>query len=500
MKTKIFKGAAIAAALFVASTALAQKNSSTDSLRTELENLLNSKEASSKSELNTRLATLAASKNEREMILAANYYYRLNNIKTSDSIVAEQTKKFPLGIRARSIELQKISTLKTAAEMEKAFIQALKKFPPQKFATGGIDDGIEYDYVIAHIAQAYATEKNPEKATKMINQLYADFWKGNAYSGLTQAFYKAGDLARATKYAKLAMENAESYTNDKKGNSNAARFAASGYPGLTSTYANMLFEQKNYSEALIYTEKAYKSAQGLNPGLNYRYATILSNLNRNEEAYAAMEQVVKAGKASPEMGDLFKALYIKVKGSDAGFSDYASALRKSYLEDLNKRLAKEKVSEKAPGFNLTDINGKSVSLEELKGKVVILDFWATWCGPCKASFPAMQMAVNKYKNDPNVKFLFIHTWERGGDATKDAKDYVLGNKYTFDVLMDLKDPQTKANKVVSSYKVNGIPAKFVIDGAGNIRYKLTGFDGSNEAAVDELSAMIESISGNTAAN
>jgi peroxiredoxin len=64
-------------------------------------------------------------------------------------------------------------------------------------------------------------------------------------------------------------------------------------------------------------------------------------------------------------------------------------------------------------------------------------------------------------------------------------------KYNFEVLMDKKDPETKENKVVTSYKVYGIPAKFVIDPKGNVRFKLTGFDGSNEAAVDELSMMID---------
>jgi hypothetical protein len=105
----------------------------------------------------------------------------------------------------------------------------------------------------------------------------------------------------------------------------------------------------------------------------------------------------------------------------------------------------------------------------------------------------MQMAENKYKNDPGVKFLFIHTWERSAAAPKEAKAYVESNGYDFQVLMDLKDPETKANKVVSSYKVNGIPAKFIIDPQGNIRFKLTGFDGSKEAAVDELSMMIDMV-------
>ena len=101
------------------------------------------------------------------------------------------------------------------------------------------------------------------------------------------------------------------------------------------------------------------------------------------------------------------------------------------------------------------------------------------------------MAVNKNKDNENVKFLFIHTWERSATPTQDAADYIKSMKYNFTVLMDNKDPQNKTNKVLSSYKVNGIPAKFVIDGTGNVRFKLTGFDGSNEAGVDELTMMIE---------
>jgi thiol-disulfide isomerase/thioredoxin len=75
-------------------------------------------------------------------------------------------------------------------------------------------------------------------------------------------------------------------------------------------------------------------------------------------------------------------------------------------------LAKELISQPAPAFSLVDLEGNKVSLAELKGKVVILDFWATWCAPCKKSFPAMQKALDKYKADPNVRFLFIDTWER----------------------------------------------------------------------------------------
>jgi peroxiredoxin len=104
----------------------------------------------------------------------------------------------------------------------------------------------------------------------------------------------------------------------------------------------------------------------------------------------------------------------------------------------------------------------------------------------------MQSAVTRYKDDPNVVFLFIHTWERGDSAaTENARKYIQEKKYPFEVLMDLQDATTGINKVVESYKVTGIPTKFVIDGSGNIRFRFTGFSGGEDAAVEEVSAMIE---------
>lgn len=318
-----------------------------------------------------------------------------------------------------------------------------------------------------------------------------DFWKGNGYGGLAETFYKNGDLNNASIYYKKAMESAKTYYDGKLPELNSSKFAASGYPGLTMTYANILFEQKKYNEALKYAELASTNPKTASPRSNFQYAKILMALNRNQEAYTKLEDAVKSGKANDEMSAAFKTLYIKVKGSDKGFDQYAAEIRKGIIANLQQKLNKEIIKKPAVDFTLVDLNGKEVTLSSLKGKTIILDFWATWCGPCKASFPAMQMAVNKYKDDPSVKFLFIHTWEKTTTPTKDAGDYIKSQKYNFEVLMDNKNPETKINKVVSDYKVSGIPSKFVIDPQGNVRFNLMGFDGSNEAAVDEISMMID---------
>ncbi|NTD97491.1 redoxin domain-containing protein [Agrobacterium tumefaciens] len=476
-------------ALSASLTHLSAQTKSLDSTKNDLETWLTSAKPEDKILLNNKLKKLAASNSEKEMDLAINYYYKLKNQKASDSLLEAEVKKFPLGSRARDkAASDSIYNLKTPAEKEKAYKVWIQKFPPAKFSG---EDLIVYDYVTSSIATDYADQKNTAKAIEYGEKLRLDFWKGNGYGGLAEAFYKSGDLKNASIYYKKAMESSKVYYDGKLPDENSSKFAASGYPGLTMTYANILFEQKNYKEALKYAALASTNPKTASPKSNFQYAKILMALNRNEEAYAKLEEAVKSGKANDEMSAAFKTLYIKLKGSDAGFDQYAAEIRKGIIANLQQKLTKEMIKKPAVDFTLTDLDGKQVTLSSLKGKTVILDFWATWCGPCKASFPAMQMAVNKYKDDSNVKFLFIHTWEKTATPTKDAGDYIKSQNYNFEVLMDNKDPETKINKVVSDYKVNGIPSKFVIDPQGNIRFNLMGFEGSNEAAVDEISMMID---------
>jgi thiol-disulfide isomerase/thioredoxin len=159
---------------------------------------------------------------------------------------------------------------------------------------------------------------------------------------------------------------------------------------------------------------------------------------------------------------------------------------------MSEKIAKMKTEQPAPDFKVVDLNGKEVSLSSLRGKTVILDFWATWCQPCVASFPGMQKAVNFYRKDTSIVFMFIHTLEKNDHAVADVKKFMSFKKYKFDVYMDLKNPESHKNEAVSAYGVRGIPAKFIIDKSGVIRYKNAGYI-SEEEAIPEIRAMLESI-------
>ena len=140
--------------------------------------------------------------------------------------------------------------------------------------------------------------------------------------------------------------------------------------------------------------------------------------------------------------------------------------------------AQIKKSMPAPDFQAETLKGKKVSLSDYRGKVLILDFWATWCGPCLAELPYFQELVNLYKDEPSVAFLTISQ-----DQSKEVvRKFMKKKGYTFPVIFDTGMGQL--------FEIEGIPVLIVIDTEGKIRYRHFGFDPNN---VDFIQLMKKEI-------
>lgn len=118
-----------------------------------------------------------------------------------------------------------------------------------------------------------------------------------------------------------------------------------------------------------------------------------------------------------------------------------------------------KAGDKAPEFNLTNTEGKEVSLGSLAGKVVLLDFWATWCAPCKAAMPDMQKIADDYA-DKGVVVLGVNMSERHPDA---GKKYMADKKFTYGCLL-------AGEELAKTYGITGIPTLVVIGKDGKIEF------------------------------
>ncbi|MBI1797030.1 MAG: redoxin domain-containing protein [Candidatus Eisenbacteria bacterium] len=117
----------------------------------------------------------------------------------------------------------------------------------------------------------------------------------------------------------------------------------------------------------------------------------------------------------------------------------------------------------AADFTLKDLAGRAHSLKTLRGKVVLLDFWATWCGPCRLTMPRVAKMYQEYKTK-GVEVMSVNV----GETAAQAGAYMKKNGYTFTTLLD----QNRA--VALDYKVNGIPTLVVIDRKGTISSYLVG--------------------------
>jgi thiol-disulfide isomerase/thioredoxin len=167
-----------------------------------------------------------------------------------------------------------------------------------------------------------------------------------------------------------------------------------------------------------------------------------------------------------------KEAFVKKEGNAEGFDKLVATAKERGAAKAKEKLMAERVNKPAPDFSAKNITGETVQLAQLKGKVVVLDFWATWCGPCKAAFPFVQKVYQKYKDNPDVVILAVNTWEneKGAEREKLVKKFLEDNQYAFPVVYD-------ETQVVEKYKVEGIPTQFFVDRKGVIQFKTVGFEG-----------------------
>lgn len=130
-------------------------------------------------------------------------------------------------------------------------------------------------------------------------------------------------------------------------------------------------------------------------------------------------------------------------------------------EETNTQKTGIEVGNKAPDFELKTLTGDTVKLSDYKGKKVMLNFWATWCPPCKAEMPEMQKYYES--NKENVEILAVNM-----DTNNDVAGFVKNGGYTFPILLDEK------NDVNKDYGIVSIPTTFFIDEQGVITHKING--------------------------
>ncbi len=431
------------------------------------------------------------SSRESDLISIANTYeYFLKDKSSADSLRAVALQWYPDGSQASAKELTVLREEGDYAKKTELYGAYINKYGTQQS-----ESSLQSLYAL--MAQAALKEKDYPKFDEYIAKVNNKYSQASLLNQVAWPLAEAGDnLELAAVKSKRSLDLLSEIIADPIA-TKPATMAASQWKGNAEylyrnnadTYALILYKQGNLAGALDYQRQAvgeYTVGE-----FNERFVQFLKESDLVDEAQAVAEKSIEKGQSSEILKGYLEEIY-KSKGNDEQqWISYLSALEQRYVAEVRKKLIGEIIDEEAPKFSLVNMEGETVSSESLKGKVYVVDFWATWCGPCKASFPGMQLAVDKFKERDDVEFLFVNTWENIPEREAEVKKFIADNQYSFNVLFDTVEGEGNDFEVVGAYKVSGIPTKFIVDKNGRIRFKAIGFSGSAEGEMQKVALMIE---------
>ena len=178
-----------------------------------------------------------------------------------------------------------------------------------------------------------------------------------------------------------------------------------------------------------------------------------------------------------------------------GFALKTVFLLFGFLTAATYCFSQEATSEKTkvPHFTLKDSEGNTFSSEVLEGKIVVLDFWATWCAPCLRAIPELKKAEAKFAEDKEVVFLFVNTLEPKNRDMELIKDFLIKKKIDLYFLMDIKNSEDSERTLTDNLNISGLPTTIVMDSAGYIAFRSSGFAGNSDAILEKLEPIIASL-------
>jgi len=428
-------------------------------------------------------------KSELEYMDMMNFYSTLEEKPKSDSIKTIILEKFPEGQTA-NYELSK--QFYKEPNLDKK-LQLFEDYTKRNTKMDNFSNSMATSLALAYFNEGGMD--NFKKYSAMVDdkqRMAYDF--NNVAWSLAE---KGENIEGAEELSKMTLDIVENLQkNPTKGKpvystqKNYEKGLESMYSMFADTYALVKFKQGDVKEAIVYQEKAH-DPKATDTEANARYISYLIADNRYDTTIEKAGKFIKLGNYNTDIVEAYETAYREVNNSSDGLEEKISQLKEEGKQLLISEIKSKMISEDAPQFALKNMRGESIALKDLKGKVVILDFWATWCGPCKASFPGMQKVVTKYKDDENVEFLFIDTFERGKNREKDVEGFISKNNYTFNVIYDTQKENSRDFEVAEKYEVDGIPTKVIIGPDGKIRLKSVGYGGSTAKLIEEMDIVID---------
>lgn len=325
------------------------------------------------------------------------------------------------------------------------------------------------------LAGRYAQLGDPQKMQELMEQmLIQDPDNTEVLNNLAYEWAKQGtNLDRAEQYARRAVGLAEKSMGTKPAGMSRERWqqlADREHGNYRDTYGWVLYQQGRYAEAMAELQKAFGLAP--EPVIQHHLGMALYRIGDLEEAIDNLAASLAGRLEDPEgamatLEMIYREKYKSLRGLDQLLAKSAEkALARQQAED--EADAAKIVGKPAPDFALSDLDGQQYRLSQYQGQVVILDFWATWCGPCRMAMPQVNQTYLDYR-DRGLAVFAINL--DGRDREQMVREFIGQAGYQFVALQG----GMMGIGIDQVYGVTGIPTTFVIDRQGVVRYRHIGY-------------------------
>ncbi|MCA5004201.1 TlpA family protein disulfide reductase [Sphingobacterium bovistauri] len=445
-----------------------------------------------KSKLRDLSSEFMFSKNENINMLGYSAMSLVEDNEGKDSLKRLIINKFPNGYLVRQLEFDKLiqDSIITVDQYELCINDFYRRFPKSYFQSlksaekFGFNPLSFYDWSYLEISKKFINSKNYELALHYVLLTDSLTKKLESYSIVGQQLLDLRENSKA-----LMLSDKAYYILNKH---DKPVIDEATVTQVNHIYLKSLIATDSTNQAISLANKLYNEGDRTLFIIKYLIQRYRDKLSYKEALHIIEDNIVQNHYSIVEIisDNELQQLYTKV-GDSRSYDSYLSDLRNKAKDNRIANLKSQLIKRSAQDFSLYNLENKMVNLSDFRGKVVILDFWATWCGPCIRSFPGMQSLVNKYKNDEDVQFLFINTSQKEPDFKSIVSEFIKNNNYSFNVLFDEMTDWNK--RIATLYEVKALPTKIIIDKYGDIRFHSSGSSSSIDEIMNDLITRIEIV-------
>ena len=261
---------------------------------------------------------------------------------------------------------------------------------------------------------------------------------------------------------------------------------------LLALQARFLRQERRVEEAIERYREAWSAYGDRFPAeLAEELVEALRVLGQHKNAFGVCTEALLQSRDSDTLWAQFRELFLQVVEPDSARMQAEMLRLQEHAAQLRRaKLWSERLDWDPPTVVdslVYSLTGDSLRLSQLRGKVVLVDLWATWCQPCLRSFPSVQKLWELYREREDVAFVVLNVWERAPDRQKVVQEFLHNNpQYTFPVYLD------PADIVPLGFGVTGIPTQLYLDRSGRLQFRSTGFS-SEELYLRDMQDRLEAL-------